>query len=81
MKNIDDNIKIVFIKHFKIKNKKTLSYKIKVSEIPGFDSIGWAIIVTSLEAKFNTEFNLSEFSGNETLREFINIVKKQIKNV
>ena len=78
MKNIDEDIKKVFIEQFKIKNSKFLNYKKKISDIPGFDSIGWAILVTSLESKFNIEFDLSKFSGNETLKEFIIKIKKQI---
>lgn len=78
MKNIDRIIKEIFIKEFKIKDKKILINKRKLSEIPGFDSIGWAIVLTSLESKLNLELDLSKFHGDETLKEFIDIIKDHI---
>lgn len=78
MKKIDNLIKEILITTFNIKNKKKLKNKEKLSDIPNFDSVGWAILLTEVESKLKCEFDLNEFNGNETLDEFINKIKKQI---
>lgn len=51
--------------------------KKKINEIPNFDSVAWAKVLLALELKFGYELDLDEFTGNETITEFISIIKKQ----
>jgi len=64
-------IKKIILDQFHLDADFSFTDGIRTNDIPGWDSIGWVLIIERIETEFNTSLEFSIFDNVETVDVFV----------